>query len=123
MVTVTVPVIQNEADLKEALARLKEIFHAPVGSIEREEAEILGFLIQKAEKELYREDMESTLPPVDLIKDRMKDMNLKQKDLIEAIGDKSRVSEVLRGNRKLTGSMALKLSRLLHIPIELLLVP
>ena len=45
---------------------------------------------------------------------------MKQKDLAEVIGFKSRVSEILNKKRKLTLEMIRKISFTLHIPIEVL---
>jgi HTH-type transcriptional regulator / antitoxin HigA len=43
--------------------------------------------------------------PIEAIKIRMEEMQLKQIDLVEAIGGKSRVSEILNRKRKLTVEM------------------
>jgi HTH-type transcriptional regulator/antitoxin HigA len=45
---------------------------------------------------------------------------MKQKDLAEAVGFTSRVSEILSGKRKLTLGMIRKLSATLNIPTEVL---
>jgi HTH-type transcriptional regulator/antitoxin HigA len=47
--------------------------------------------------------------------------NLANKDLVEIIGSKSKVSEVLNKKRRLTLEMIRKLSKNLHIPTELLI--
>lgn len=59
--------------------------------------------------------------PIKVIKRRMEDLGLKQVDLVPAIGDKTVVSRILNGTRKLTYSMIAPLSRLLKLPPELLL--
>lgn len=59
--------------------------------------------------------------PVKVIKMRMEDLGLKQSDLVEAIGDKTTVSRILNGSRKLTYTMVFPLSQLLKIPPEFLL--
>ena len=43
---------------------------------------------------------------------------LKQKDLVDIVGSKSRVSEILNRKRKLTIEMIRNLHKQLHIPIE-----
>ena len=48
----------------------------------------------------------------------MEQEGLKQKDLIDIVGSKSRVSEVLNKKRKLTIEMIRNLHKQLHIPIE-----
>jgi len=59
--------------------------------------------------------------PVDVIKSRMMELGLKQTDLAKAIGDKTVVSRILSGSRKLTYSMVKPLSDLLKVPAEFLL--
>lgn len=59
--------------------------------------------------------------PIDVIKIRMDDLGLKQSDLAKAVGDKTVVSRILNGSRKLTYSMVTPLSKLLRVPPELLL--
>lgn len=48
-------------------------------------------------------------------------MGLKQKDLAEAVGFKSRVSEILNKKRKLTLEMIRNLHLKLNIPTEVLI--
>jgi HTH-type transcriptional regulator/antitoxin HigA len=50
----------------------------------------------------------------------MEQLGFKQKDLAEAIGLKSRVSEILNRKRKLTLDMIRKLHEVLGIPTEVL---
>ena len=52
---------------------------------------------------------------------RMEEMNLKQKDLIPYIGNKSKVSELLNRKISLSISMIRNLSQALHIQAETLL--
>ena len=58
--------------------------------------------------------------PIEAILFRMDQLNLKQKDLADIIGYKSRVSEVLNRKRKLNLSMIRKLSTTLNIPTSVL---
>ena len=66
-------------------------------------------------------DIPSPEDPVEIIKIRMDNLGLKQADLVTALGDKTVVSRILNGSRKLTYSMITPLSKLLRIPPELLL--
>jgi HTH-type transcriptional regulator/antitoxin HigA len=59
--------------------------------------------------------------PIEAIRFRMQQANLKQKDLIPIFGSKSKVSEVLNGKRELSLSMIRKLASELGIPTEVLL--
>lgn len=110
--------IKTEADYNEALKRLEEIFDAPIGTDESDEADILGLMIDDYEKKYYPIDAPD---PIEAIKIRMEEMHLKQIDLIDAIGGKSRVSEVLSRKRKLTVKMIRKLTKKLNLSTETLI--
>ena len=58
--------------------------------------------------------------PIEAIKSRMEQMNLKQKDLVPYIGNKSKVSEVLNRKVGLSLSMIYNLAKGLHLPLEVL---
>ncbi|MEM7658127.1 MAG: helix-turn-helix domain-containing protein [Bacteroidota bacterium] len=110
--------IKTEADYQEALARLEEIFDAKLGTKEGDELEILGYLIEKYEDEQYPI---GPTDPIEAIKFRMEQMGMKQKDLADIIGYKSRVSEILHRKRKLTLEMIRRLHKSLKIPTEILI--
>ncbi|NJY63592.1 helix-turn-helix domain-containing protein [Salinimicrobium sp. CDJ15-81-2] len=110
--------IKTEQDYNQALKRLEEIFHAEIGTPEGDEAEVLSILIEKYEDEYYLIAMPD---PIEAIKFRMEQMGMKQKDLAEAIGFTSRVSEILNRKRKLNLSMIRKLNATLHIPTDVLI--
>jgi HTH-type transcriptional regulator/antitoxin HigA len=74
-------------------------------------------LIEKYEKEHFPIEMPD---PIEAIKFRMEQLGMKQKDLAEVVGYKSRVSEILNRKRKLTVEMIRKLSVKLHISTEVL---
>ena len=59
--------------------------------------------------------------PIEAIKIRMEEMQLKQIDLVDAIGGKSRVSEVLNRKRKLTVEMIRNLATRLNLSPGLLI--
>ena len=77
----------------------------------------MGILIEKYEDINFPIDLPD---PIEAIKFRMEQMGMKQKDLAEAMGFKSRVSEVLNRKRKLTLEMIRKLNEVLRIPTEVL---
>ncbi len=109
--------IKNEKDYQQALKRLEQIFDAEKGTKEGDELEILSILIDKYESEHFPIEMPD---PIEAIKFRMEQMGMKQKDLAEVVGFKSRVSEILNKKRKLTLDMIRKISTALHIPVEIL---
>ena len=91
--------IKNETDYRDALDRLEVIFDAPIDTKEGDEAEILSLMIENYENEHYTIEAPD---PIEAIKIRMEELNLRQKDLVGLIGGKSRVSEILNRKKKLT---------------------
>jgi HTH-type transcriptional regulator/antitoxin HigA len=113
----TIKPIRSEADYDRALASLEKVFDAPPGTKEGDEAEILSLLIEHYEDEHYP----ITAPdPIEAIKIRMQDMNIRQADLVGVIGAKSSVSEVLNKRRKLTLEMIRNLTATLKLSAEVL---
>jgi HTH-type transcriptional regulator/antitoxin HigA len=110
--------IRNEADYENALERLEIIFDAKRGTEEGDELEILAIVIDNYENENFPIGMPD---PISAIKFRMEQLGLKQKDLVEMVGFKSRVSEIMNRKRKLTLDMIRKLNANLHIPTEVLI--
>lgn len=109
--------IKTEAEYHVALKRLGEIFGAPTGTPESDECDLLALLVGAYEDEHY--PIESP-DPIEAIKIRMEQMELKQVDLIDAIGSKSRVSEVLGRKRKLSLEMIRNLSARLNLSVNIL---
>lgn len=110
--------IRNEEDLAIAMARLDELWGAPIGTPEGDELEILALLIEKYEDEHH------PLPPsdpIEAIKFRMEQQGLTPRDLEPFIGSSGRVSEVLNRKRKLSLKMIVRLHEGLRIPYESLL--
>jgi HTH-type transcriptional regulator/antitoxin HigA len=110
--------IRSEADYTSAMARLDDVWGAPVGSPEGDELEVLMLLIGKYEDEHF------PMPPsdpIEAIKFRMDQQGLTARDLEPFIGSSGRVSEVLNRKRKLSLSMIKKLHEGLRIPYESLL--
>ncbi len=110
--------VRNEKDYQKALKRLEVIFDAKRGTKEGDELEILAILIDNYENEKFPIGMPD---PISAIKFRMEQMGLKQKDLVEMVGFKSRVSEIMNKKRKLTLDMIRKLNANLNIPTEVLI--
>ncbi len=110
-------VIKNEKDYQKALVRLEKIFDAKKGTKEGDELELLSLLIDKYEEDKFPIGLPD---PIEAIKFRMEQLGYKQKDLANAIGLKSRVSEILNKKRKLTLDMIRKLSETLSIPTDIL---
>lgn len=109
--------IKTEKDYEKALKRLAVIFDEPANTKAGDEAEILSLLIENFENERYPIEAPD---PIEAIKIRMEEMNLKQKDLVGIVGGKSRVSEILNRKKKLTVDMIRELEKMLHIPASVL---
>ncbi len=112
-----ISLIRNEEDYRKALDRLEVIFDANKGSDLGDELEILSILIERYEEEHFPIGMPD---PIEAIKFRMEQLGMKQNDLAEILGYKSRISEILNKKRKLTLDMIRKLNVSLRIPTEVL---
>ncbi|MGK7391968.1 MAG: helix-turn-helix domain-containing protein [Candidatus Cyclobacteriaceae bacterium M2_1C_046] len=110
--------IKSKEDYEEALERLEVIFNAKPGTREGDELEILTMLIEKYEDQHFPIELPD---PIEAVKFRMEQLGMKQKDLAETIGFKSRVSEILNKKRKLTLDMIRKLHVELNIPTNILI--
>jgi len=110
--------IKTKKEYQAALLELEKIFDAPANSKDGERAELLSLLIDTYENEHYPIDAPD---PIEAIKIRMEEMNVKQKDLIGIIGEKGKVSEVLNRKRKLSLNMIRKLNKHLNLSPEVLI--
>lgn len=110
--------IRNEEDYDRALQRLNEVFDAKIGTPESEEADVLALLVDEYESNAHQIEAPD---PIEAIKIRMEEMQLKQKDLAEALGGKNRVSEILNRKRKLNLDMVRKLRDQLNLSADLLI--
>ena len=113
-----IKLIKTETDYQTALKRLELVFDAKTGTTESDEADILGLMIDDYEKKHYPIEAPD---PIEAIKIRMEEMQLKQVDLADAIGGKNRVSEVLNRKRKLTVDMIRNLTVRLNLSPGLLI--
>src|SRR3989339_15248 len=112
--------IKTAEDYTEALKLVETLMISDpdVNSDEGEQLALLSALIQDYESRSFPE----TLPnPIDAIKFRMDQANLKPVDLIPYIGSRSRVSEILSGKRQLTLEMMRALEIGLGIPAKVLI--
>jgi len=112
-----IKIIKTEKDYNRALSRMEEIFDSKSNTKEGKEAELLALIIDEFEKENYPI---SAPDPIEAIKIRMEELELKQKDLIGIVGNKSIVSEVLNRKRKLTVQMIRALSDKLNLTAQVL---
>jgi len=110
--------IKTEKDYNQALERLETIFDAKPGSVEGDELEVLGILIDRYENEHFPIGLPD---PIEAIKFRMEQMGFNQNDLARIVGFKSRASEILNRKRKLSLEMIRQLHNELNIPTDVLI--
>ena len=120
---IKIRVIKTKEQYQEYLSKVDHLMEMDPepDSLAGELLETLAILIEDYESRLGF-DIPTVNDPIIIIKKRMDALGLKQKDLIPAIGDKSVVSRILKGERKLTYNMLFPLSEILKIPVELLLI-
>ncbi len=116
-------ILKTKEDYDSACERVYEIIHSseyPIkpDSTKGEELELISLLIENYEHENFSLEAPS---PIEAIKFRMEQMNLKQTDIAPLFGGKTRVSEVLNGKRPLTLKMIALLHKYLEIPFESLI--
>lgn len=118
-----IKILKTEEEYDKACARVYEIMHSSENPIEEnsaegEELELISLLIEEYEKEHFSVEPPT---PVEAIKFRMEQMNLKQADIAPLFGGKTRISEVLNEKRNLTLKMISLLHKYLEIPLESLI--
>ena len=107
--------IKSEEDYIDTLNQIESLMYAKPNTSQMDELEVLTTLVEAYEAQHYVIDAPD---PIEAIKFRMEQEGLKQKDLVNIVGSKSRVSEILNKKRKLTIEMIRNLHKQLHIPIE-----
>lgn len=116
----TIRVVKTGKDYEEALKYVEVLMaQDPDPESEKgEQLELLSALIKDYESRAFPETLPS---PVEAIKYRMEQANLRPADLVQYLGSRSRVSEILSGKRKLTVEMMRALEEGLCIPAKVLL--
>ncbi|HKN60627.1 MAG TPA: hypothetical protein VJW93_05600 [Candidatus Acidoferrales bacterium] len=112
--------IKTEADYKRALRRVEELWNSPKGSPGSDELDVLATLIEAYEKEHYPIDVPD---PLDAIKFRLEQTGKDLRSLIGVIGQRTRIYEVMRGDRPLSLNMIRNLHDKLGIPADVLIQP
>ena len=113
-------IIKTEKEYDQAVKRIYKLMHQSEDALdpnspEGEEAELLSILIEKYEQEHHKLGAPD---PIEAIRFRMEQMDLKQVDVAPIFGGKTRVSEVFHGKRALSLKMIILLNRYLGIPLE-----
>jgi HTH-type transcriptional regulator/antitoxin HigA len=113
-------ILKTEQEYNEACERIYSLMNSSERAIEPdspegEEIELLSLLVEKYESESHQLNAPD---PIEAIKIRMEQMNLRQTDIAPLFGGTTRVSEVLHRKRPLTLKMITLLNRYLGIPLE-----
>jgi len=112
--------IKTIADHDAALEEIERLWAAEEGTPESDTLEILTTLVEAFEESSFPIE---TPDPIEAIKFRLEQLGEDQKALIGIIGNRSRVYEVLRGDRPLTLTMIRRLHEKFQIPAEILIKP
>jgi len=112
-------VIETEEEYRRMLARFEHLMDKDDAAISPEEGRLVKLLAMLLEE---YEDRNIPLPryrPDKMLRHLLAEKELKQSDLWPVIGSKSRVSEIIKGNRSISKSQAKKLAAFFHVPVEL----
>jgi HTH-type transcriptional regulator / antitoxin HigA len=93
---------QTERDYQKALKEIEKLWDAKPNTPKGDRLEVLVTLVEAYEQKHHRIDPPD---PIEAIKFRMEQLELKPSDLADILGGRNRVSEVLNKKRKLTVEM------------------
>jgi HTH-type transcriptional regulator / antitoxin HigA len=110
--------IRSEADHEAALRRIEALWGAPAGTASGDELDVLSTLAEAYEREHYPVDLPD---PIEAIRFRLEQEGKDYRALVGVIGQRTRVYEVMRGDRALSLRMIRNLHRKLRIPAEVLI--
>ncbi|MEO5645723.1 MAG: transcriptional regulator [Bacteroidia bacterium] len=114
----TIKPIHTKKDYEHTLKRMEKIWGAKGGTPEGDELDILATLVDKYEEEHFPIE---AADPIEALKFIMEEKGIERKDLVKVIGDKSKVSAILNGNRALSKRMIKALHDAFGIPYEILM--
>jgi len=112
--------IKTDSDHDAALREIERLWGAAEGSAEGDRLEVLLALVEAYERAHFPIDAPD---PIEAIKFRLEQQGADVKALVGVIGSRTRVYEVLRGDRPLSLGMIRRLHDRLQIPAEVLIRP
>jgi HTH-type transcriptional regulator/antitoxin HigA len=112
--------IRTPQDHEVALKEIERLWGADEGTPEGDRLDILLTLVDAYEEIHFPIDMPN---PIEAIKFRLEQQGEDQSALIGIIGNRTRVYEVLRGDRPLSLAMIRRLHERFGIPAEVLIQP
>ena len=110
--------IRTTRDHVRALHKMERLWGARPGTRDADELEVLVTLVDAYEAKRHPIDPPD---PIDAILFRLEQMGLGRNDLVDVIGTRARVSEVLNRRRPLTIAMIAKLRDKLGISADVLI--
>jgi HTH-type transcriptional regulator/antitoxin HigA len=115
---IKVRAIKTERDYELVLTEIETLMDAEPDTPDGDRLDVLTTLVDAYEAKNHPIDLPD---PIEAIKVRMEELDLRRKDLESIIGSKSKVSEVLSGKRALSIAMIRRLHSALGIPAEVLI--
>ena len=112
--------VRTEKDHERALRTIERLWGSAKGT---PEGDLLDVLIALAEAYERAHQPIDAPDPLDAIKFRLEQQGADYSSLIGIIGHRTRVHEVMRGDRPLSLEMIRRLHKKLHIPAEVLIRP
>ena len=112
--------IRNESDHEAALREIERLWGAPQDTPKGDRLEVLVALVEAYERAHFPVDPPD---PIQAIRFRLEQAELPVSALVGVIGSRTRVYEVLRGDRPLTLEMIRRVHAKLGIPAEVLIRP
>ena len=113
-------IIKNEDEYEAALEEVSKLIvnDPPAGTDEADRLELLVLLVKAYEDSHYPLEFPTV---IEAVRFRMEQEGLRQQDLVNILGSKGRVSEMLNGKRAVSFSMAKALHKKLGISAEIFL--
>ncbi len=112
--------IKTDADHDAALREIERLWGAAEGTREGDRLEVLLTLVDAYERAHFPIEAPD---PIEAIKFRLEQQGADAKVLVGVIGSRTRVYEVLRGDRPLSLGMIRRLHERFQIPAEVLIRP
>ena len=115
---ITIRPIRTERDYDAVLREVDDLMDAAPGTPRGERLDVLVTLIEAYERRHWAIEAPD---PIEAIRVRMEQRNLRRSDLEPMIGSRARVSEILSGKRALTLPMIRRLSAGLDLRADVLI--
>jgi HTH-type transcriptional regulator/antitoxin HigA len=112
--------IRSAKDHDRTLREIEQLWGATKGTSKGDRLDVLIALVDAYERKHYPIDPPD---PIDAIRFRLEQQGLDQRALIGVIGNRTRVYEVLRGDRGLSLEMIRRLHKRFGIPADVLIRP